>query len=146
MSCGWLCQIPWCRMVSWEWRCSWSSADRRCSNIWSIDNFIAYLGVSYIRGFTVFVFANTNTVYLYLTKFNAVYLYLITVFGVFSYVFKYTFSKHKFNRCPLIWIIPQSLGTVRRGHAPFIFFILLPIYRAKLPNSKRIVLVPKCYV
>ena len=34
--------------------CSWSSADRRCSNyIWVIDSFIAYLGSSYIRGFTV---------------------------------------------------------------------------------------------
>ena len=30
--------------ISWEWRCSWSSADRRCSNyIWVINNFIAYL-------------------------------------------------------------------------------------------------------
>ena len=41
---------------------------------------------------------------------------------------------------------PQSLGTVRCGHALFISSILLPIYKAKLPNSKRIVLVPKCYV
>ena len=40
----------------------------------------------------------------------------------------------------------QSLGTVQCGHAPFILFILLPIYRAKLSNSKRILLVPKCYV
>ena len=29
-------------VTSREWRCSWSSADRRCSNyIWVIDNFIA---------------------------------------------------------------------------------------------------------
>ena len=41
-------------MLSREWRCSWSSADRRCSNcIWVIDNFIAYQGATYIRGFTV---------------------------------------------------------------------------------------------
>ena len=41
-------------MLSREWRCSWSSADRRCSNyIWVIDNLIAYMGASYIRGFTV---------------------------------------------------------------------------------------------
>ena len=41
-------------MLSWEWRCSWSSADRRCSNcIWVINNFIAYWGATYIRGFTV---------------------------------------------------------------------------------------------
>ena len=40
-------------MLSREWRCSWSSSDRRCSNyIWVIDNFIAYQGTSYIRGFT----------------------------------------------------------------------------------------------
>ena len=41
-------------MLSWEWRCSWSSADRRCSSyIWVINNFIAYLGATYIRGFTI---------------------------------------------------------------------------------------------
>ena len=41
-------------MLSREWRCSWSSADRRCSNyIWVIDNFIAYQGAAYIRDFTV---------------------------------------------------------------------------------------------
>ena len=33
-----MCQV-------WEWRCSWSSADRRCSNyIWVINNLIAYRG------------------------------------------------------------------------------------------------------
>ena len=43
-------------MISPEWRCSWSSADRRCSNyIWVIDNVIAYKGASCIRGFTVFL-------------------------------------------------------------------------------------------
>ena len=40
--------------LSREWRCSWSSADRRCSNyIWVIDNFIAHWGASYIRDLTV---------------------------------------------------------------------------------------------
>ena len=35
-------------MSSREWRCSWSSADRRCSNyIWVIDNFL-------FKGFTVY--------------------------------------------------------------------------------------------
>ena len=39
------------QVLSREWRCSWSSADRRCSNyIWVISNCIAYLGVAYIRG------------------------------------------------------------------------------------------------
>ena len=42
-------------VLGWNWRCSWSSANRRCSNyIWVINNFIAYLGVTYIRDFTVF--------------------------------------------------------------------------------------------
>ena len=42
-SCNCLRLIHWKQVLSWEWRCSWSSADRRCSNyIWVINNFIAY--------------------------------------------------------------------------------------------------------
>ena len=53
-SCCGFCQIHWSQVLSWEWRCSWSSADRRCSNyIWVINSFIAYRGATYIRGFTV---------------------------------------------------------------------------------------------
>ena len=28
LSCGCLCRIPWSQMLSRQWRCSWSSADR----------------------------------------------------------------------------------------------------------------------
>ena len=53
-SCICLCPIYWSRVLSREWRCSWSSADRRCSNyIWVINNLIAYKGASYIRNLTV---------------------------------------------------------------------------------------------
>ena len=53
-SCSSLRSIYWSQVLSWEWRCSWSSADRRCSNyIWVLNNIIAYLGATYIRGFTV---------------------------------------------------------------------------------------------
>ena len=46
--------IHWSQVLSWEWRCSWSSADRRCSSyIWVINTFIAYKCATYIRGFTV---------------------------------------------------------------------------------------------
>ena len=52
-SCSYFCSIHWSQVLSREWRCSWSSADRRCSNyIWVIDNCIVYLGATYIRGFT----------------------------------------------------------------------------------------------
>ena len=52
--CSCLRSIHWSQVLSWKWRCSWSSADRRCSNyIWVINNFIAYWGATYIRGFTV---------------------------------------------------------------------------------------------
>ena len=30
-SCNYLCAIHWTDVLSWEWRCSWSSADKRCS-------------------------------------------------------------------------------------------------------------------
>ena len=54
LSCCCLCLIHWCQVLSWEWRCSWSSADRLCSNfIWVINNLIAYWGVAYIRGLMV---------------------------------------------------------------------------------------------
>ena len=42
-SCSCFRSIHWSQVLSWEWRCSWSSADRRCSNcIRVINNFIAY--------------------------------------------------------------------------------------------------------
>ena len=52
--CSCLCPIHWSRVLSPEWRCRWSSADRRCCNyIWVINNFIANEGATYIRGLTV---------------------------------------------------------------------------------------------
>ena len=39
--CSCLCPTHWSQVLSQEWRCSWSSADRRCSNnIWVINNFL----------------------------------------------------------------------------------------------------------
>ena len=39
-----------------EWRCSWSNADRRCSNyIRVINNFIALSGAAFIRGLEVLI-------------------------------------------------------------------------------------------
>ena len=44
------CTIHRSQMLSREWRCSWSSADRWCSNyIWVIKNWIAHKGATYIR-------------------------------------------------------------------------------------------------
>ena len=55
-SCSCLCPIYRSHVLSWEWRCSWSSADRRCSNYISvINNFIAHKGVTYIRDLTIHV-------------------------------------------------------------------------------------------
>ena len=54
LPCSCLNPIHW-NQSSREWRCSWGSADRRCSNyIWVINNFIAYSGVTYIRSFMVY--------------------------------------------------------------------------------------------
>ena len=52
-SCSCLCPLHWNQGLSREWRCSWSSANRRCSNyIWVINDYIAYKGVAHIRGLT----------------------------------------------------------------------------------------------
>ena len=56
-----LCAIYWNQVLGREWRCSWSSADRRCSNyIWVINNYIAYWGASYIWGLTVLFFSTLD--------------------------------------------------------------------------------------
>ena len=53
-SCNCLCAVYWSHVLSREWRCSWSSADRQCSNyIWVNSNLIVYKGASYIRDLTV---------------------------------------------------------------------------------------------
>ena len=58
LSCSCLCTIYWSQVLSREWKCSWSSAERRCSNyIWVVDNSIAYKGSSYMRDFMVFQLA-----------------------------------------------------------------------------------------
>ena len=59
LSCTCLCPIYWSHVSSWEWRCSWSNADRRCSNyIWVTNNIIAHKGASYIRDLTVYELIN----------------------------------------------------------------------------------------
>ena len=46
-----LCPTHWSQVLSREWRCSWSSADRRSSNyIWVNTNFDSSQGATYIRG------------------------------------------------------------------------------------------------
>ena len=56
-SCICLCPIYWIQVLSREWRCSWSSADRRCSNYnWVINNLIAYKGAAYIRDWQYIVY------------------------------------------------------------------------------------------
>ena len=46
----------------WRWRCSWSSANRRCSKyIWVIIKFIAWCSVPYIRDLTVLIFSRVTS-------------------------------------------------------------------------------------
>ena len=59
-ACCSLCAIYLSQMLSGEWRCSWSSADRRCSNyILVINKSIAYKSATYIRDLTV-IYSNPN--------------------------------------------------------------------------------------
>ena len=48
--------IYWSQVLSREWRCSWSSDDRRCSNyIWVINTLIVRWGATYIKKLTVYL-------------------------------------------------------------------------------------------
>ena len=53
-SCSFLCPFHWNQMLSRERRCSWSSADRRCSNyICVVFSLIVHLSALHIRDLTV---------------------------------------------------------------------------------------------
>ena len=53
-SCSCLCRIRWSLVLGREWKCSWSSADRRCSNhICVINKIVVDQGAIYIRCLTV---------------------------------------------------------------------------------------------
>ena len=56
-SCSCLCAIYWSQVISQEWRCSWSSADRGCSNYTWVIKIVLPTEVSYIRALTVVLFA-----------------------------------------------------------------------------------------
>ena len=67
LSCSCLCPIYWSHVFSREWRCSWSSADTRCSNYtWVINYFIAYWDASYIIDLTVISLFVMSSLLLYL--------------------------------------------------------------------------------
>ena len=58
-SCSCLCPIHWSQVSNRERRCSWSSADRRCSNyIWVINNFIAYWAVLEVWWYYLWIVQN----------------------------------------------------------------------------------------
>ena len=58
--CRCFCPIHWSQVLSRESRCSWSSADRRCSNyIWVITTFCP-LRCSYIRCMTAMYIFHMN--------------------------------------------------------------------------------------
>ena len=89
-SCHCLCSIHWNQVLSREWRCSWSSADRRCSNyIWMIYGFIAYWTAAYIRGFTQCISVlfssnpclNSRSVKLYTFLFTCIPWYRLYIFN-----------------------------------------------------------------
>ena len=53
-SCSCLCPIHWSHVLIREWRCSWSSTDRRCSNyMWVINTCISNWCAIYTRGLKV---------------------------------------------------------------------------------------------
>ena len=59
LSCSCLCTIYQRHVLSWEWRCSWSTTDRRSSNY--IGVIFVYLSASYIRDLMVYHdFTNKN--------------------------------------------------------------------------------------
>ena len=101
-----LCTIYWSQVLSREWRCSWSSADRRCSNyIWMINNFVAYWGAPYSRGLMVYEIAHSET--------------------MSNFVMLSSQS-----------VIPQSATTVRQIYTYLLWFVQVQYFSGLLWNGK----------
>ena len=94
-SCICICPIYWSQVSSREWRCSWSSADRRCSNyIWVINNVIAYK----VR----LILETWRYIYIY------IYLKIWEIHVVWNTLHRYKFPKQSFITVPAIgnWYRP----------------------------------------
>ena len=101
------CPIHCSQVLSRERRCSWSSADRRCSNyIWVISNFIAYNGATYIRRLTVLLSRLSHRILFYVTLYIKVMSYSISdhwqlncLFNMFRLTTKKTAQLHITGPC-----------------------------------------------
>ena len=103
-SCRYLCPIHWSQVLSREWRCSWSSADRQCSNyIWVINKIIAYQGATYIRDLTVTVqnMAPHFTDHI----FNLIFLHENFIF--IQMLLRFVHKDPKYNKPALVWIMAR---------------------------------------
>ena len=109
-SCSCLCPIQWSQVLSREWRYSWSSADRWCSNyIWVIDNFIAHYSASYIRDLTVHPISSTPICLLkFILKCSSGFHYLVGPWEILRSLLV-LFWKSNFDDpsciCYLSWLI-----------------------------------------
>ena len=114
-SCSCLCPIYWSHVLSWEWRCSWSSADRRCSYyIWVINNFITHKGATYIWDLTVcyyhaIPFHNIKYVFMKYTPSEIVLLKVLQLSykNIFKLIFSVTVS----------WILPERSVSQQIWHS-----------------------------
>ena len=92
-SCSSLCPIYWSQVLSQEWRCSWSNADRWCSNyVWVINNFTANQGVPYIRGLMVHTYVLTLRESKSPTLWNPLHDYLKMCWNISCFLYHYLLS------------------------------------------------------
>ena len=122
-SCSCLRSIHWSQVLSWEWRCSWSSAGRWCSNyIWVINNCIAYKGATYIRGFTVLNHALSSTAAVFqpsLKLRRGRVITHITVKSITSMTTTKSRVKYRSRRniqTPRLWYCPQRATNTKTCH------------------------------
>ena len=109
--CSCLYPIRWSQVLRWEWRCSWSSVDRRCSNyIWVINNLIAYWSTSYIRDLTVV--GISLQIYLYRSVFRCLFLSIIqsTIFR--TNCIRYVDNGRNYISIRQVWIQICKIPTV----------------------------------
>ena len=126
-SCSCLCPIHWSQVLSREWRCSWSSPDRRCSNyIWLINNLIAYWSEYHIRFFWRYLyFSNLTSSRRWLSSPNSVKWTPVSSFSVLRVSKTKELALMRFHHhgsflnliCSVsVWVLRGSGGIIRPLH------------------------------
>ena len=105
--------MHWSQVLSREWWCSWSNADRQCSTyIWVIIDFIGHWGAAYIRDLAVIALKEIHQGHMY--KFWDI----LDIPGYYRNVHNYNYflPRHQPVESFIAWTLLSGMPCVKPSH------------------------------